>query len=229
MELGGKVALVTGQQANRRRGRDDARAATVPTWRSSIARRARRPRPPRPRFEAARSPRAAAAGGSARRRGVHARRRRHRRRVRPLDVLVNLASVYIATAIRRPDARRLERRDGGRSARVLVVRARGRSAHAPGRRRPHRQLLGLDRAQSAVHGIARFLPYYVAKGAVVALTEALALELAADSILVNAVAPGPIAPPPRAPQQATLCRRRARDAARPVGRRGTRLRRPCWR
>ena len=30
----------------------------------------------------------------------------------------------------------------------------------------------------------------------VALTEALALELAADQILVNAIAPGPIAPPP---------------------------------
>jgi NAD(P)-dependent dehydrogenase (short-subunit alcohol dehydrogenase family) len=41
-----------------------------------------------------------------------------------------------------------------------------------------------------------FLPYYVAKSGVVALTEALALELAADQILVNAVAPGPIAAPP---------------------------------
>ena len=29
-----------------------------------------------------------------------------------------------------------------------------------------------------------------------ALTEALALELAADQILVNAIAPGPIVPPP---------------------------------
>ncbi len=41
-----------------------------------------------------------------------------------------------------------------------------------------------------------FLPYYVAKGGVIALTEALALELAADNILVNAVAPGPILAPP---------------------------------
>jgi 3-oxoacyl-[acyl-carrier protein] reductase len=37
-----------------------------------------------------------------------------------------------------------------------------------------------------------FLPYYVAKGGVKALTEALALELAPDQILVNAIAPGPI-------------------------------------
>jgi NAD(P)-dependent dehydrogenase (short-subunit alcohol dehydrogenase family) len=31
---------------------------------------------------------------------------------------------------------------------------------------------------------------------VIALTEALALELASDNILVNAIAPGPILPPP---------------------------------
>ena len=40
-----------------------------------------------------------------------------------------------------------------------------------------------------------YLPYYVAKAGVIALTEALALELAGDQILVNAIAPGPIVPP----------------------------------
>ena len=39
------------------------------------------------------------------------------------------------------------------------------------------------------------LPYYVAKAGVIALTQALALELAPDQILVNAVAPGPIVAP----------------------------------
>lgn len=39
-----------------------------------------------------------------------------------------------------------------------------------------------------------YLPYYVAKAGVAALAEALALELAADHILVNTVAPGPIMP-----------------------------------
>ena len=41
-----------------------------------------------------------------------------------------------------------------------------------------------------------YLLYYVAKSGVKALTEALALELAPDRILVNAIAPGPILAPP---------------------------------
>jgi NAD(P)-dependent dehydrogenase (short-subunit alcohol dehydrogenase family) len=41
-----------------------------------------------------------------------------------------------------------------------------------------------------------FVPYYVAKRGIVGLTEALALELAGDQILVNAIAPGPILAPP---------------------------------
>lgn len=40
-----------------------------------------------------------------------------------------------------------------------------------------------------------YLPYYVAKAGVIALTQVLALELASDRILVNAIAPGPIVPP----------------------------------
>ncbi len=46
-----------------------------------------------------------------------------------------------------------------------------------------------------------YVAYYVAKAGVKALTEALALELAPDDILVNAIAPGPIVPPPDMPQE----------------------------
>jgi len=61
-----------------------------------------------------------------------------------------------------------------------------------------------------------YLPYYVAKAGVIALVEALALELAADQILVNAVAPGPIVPP----EGTSTEERKAVERATPLGRWG---------
>jgi NAD(P)-dependent dehydrogenase (short-subunit alcohol dehydrogenase family) len=64
-----------------------------------------------------------------------------------------------------------------------------------------------------------FVSYYVAKAGIIALTESLALELAADQILVNAIAPGPIlAPPDMGPEEVA-----AVAAATPVGRWGGEL------
>jgi NAD(P)-dependent dehydrogenase (short-subunit alcohol dehydrogenase family) len=61
-----------------------------------------------------------------------------------------------------------------------------------------------------------FIAYYTAKAGVIALTEALALELAQDQILVNAIAPGPIlAPPDMSPEEVA-----AVAQATPVGRWG---------
>jgi NAD(P)-dependent dehydrogenase (short-subunit alcohol dehydrogenase family) len=61
-----------------------------------------------------------------------------------------------------------------------------------------------------------YLPYYVAKAGVKALTEALALELAEDQILVNAIAPGPILAPPGTTAEESA----AVEKATPLGRWG---------
>jgi NAD(P)-dependent dehydrogenase (short-subunit alcohol dehydrogenase family) len=61
-----------------------------------------------------------------------------------------------------------------------------------------------------------YLPYYVAKAGVIGLTEALALELASDNILVNAIAPGPIL----APAETTDEEFKAVEKATPLGRWG---------
>src|SRR5207249_4141512 len=60
-----------------------------------------------------------------------------------------------------------------------------------------------------------YLPYYVAKAAVIGLTESLALELAPE-ILVNAIAPGPILKPPGFSRKADRAVRRVT----PLGRWG---------
>jgi len=68
---------------------------------------------------------------------------------------------------------------------------------------PHMRAAGGGRIVNFADWLARsgrpqyrgFVSYYVAKTGIVALTEALALELARDQILVNAIAPGPIVPP----------------------------------
>jgi len=61
-----------------------------------------------------------------------------------------------------------------------------------------------------------YLTYYVAKAGVAALTEAMALELAKDQILVNAIAPGPIIAPEDTSNEAFA----AVERATPLGRWG---------
>lgn len=112
-----------------------------------------------------------------------------------VDVLVNMASLY-----RRIDFDALTPDDWNRQ---LAVDLGGsffcsKAAADPMRRRGGGRIINVA-DWTAAGGRPRYLgylPYYVAKAGVVALTEGLALELAKDRILVNAVAPGPILPPP---------------------------------
>ena len=132
-----------------------------------------------------------------------------------LDILINMASVYV----HRPfDELSVSDWDD-----VLNVdlRAAFLCAHAAA---PHMRRQGGGRIINFSDWVARsgrpryrgFLPYYVAKGGVIALTEALALELAGDNILVNAIAPGPILAPPGT----TADEARAVEEATPLGRWG---------
>ena len=112
-----------------------------------------------------------------------------------LDILINMASVYA----KRPfDA--LTVADWNASIDV-DLRAAFLCALAAV---PHMRAQGGGRIVNFSDWLAKsgrpryegYLTYYVAKAGVMALTEALALELAKDHILVNAIAPGPILAPP---------------------------------
>jgi NAD(P)-dependent dehydrogenase (short-subunit alcohol dehydrogenase family) len=111
-----------------------------------------------------------------------------------LDILVNMASVYQAKPF--DD---LTPEDWHHQLRVDLDATWFCSRAAV----PHMRKQGGGRIVNFTDWVARsgrpryygFAPYYVAKAGVIAITEAMALELAADQILVNAVAPGPILAP----------------------------------
>src|SRR5437762_839459 len=132
-----------------------------------------------------------------------------------LDILINMASVYVSKPFDQ-----LTVADWNANADV-DVRAAFLCARAAV---PHMRRGGGGRIVNFSDWVAKsgrpryrgLVPYYVAKAGVMALTEALALELAPDNILVNAIAPGPIvAPPNMTPEEI-----KAVEEATPLGRWG---------
>jgi len=132
-----------------------------------------------------------------------------------LDVLVNMASVYESKPL---DDLTVE--DWNRSLEV-DLRATHLCTHAA---IPHMRRQRGGRVINFTDWISAsgrprytgYVPYYVAKAGVIGLTEALALELASEQILVNAVAPGPILAPPGTSDE----ERRTVERATPLGRWG---------
>lgn len=112
-----------------------------------------------------------------------------------LDILINMASLYVAKPFDQLTAADWDRQL------AVDLRASFLFSHAAA---PEMKKAGGGRiinfadwvVASARPRYPGYLPYYVAKAGVKALTEGLALELAADQILVNAIAPGPILAPP---------------------------------
>lgn len=112
-----------------------------------------------------------------------------------IDVLVNMASIYAAK-----DFAETTEQDWQRNI-DINLRSVFLCAQSAA---PHMRRQGGGRIVNFADWLARsgrpayrgFVAYYTAKAGVIALTETLALELAHDQILVNAVAPGPILPPP---------------------------------
>lgn len=117
-----------------------------------------------------------------------------------LDILINMASLYVAKPFDQLTAEDWDRQL------AVDLRASFLFSHAAA---PAMRANGGGRIINFADWVVAstrprypgYLPYYVAKAGVKALTEGLALELAADQILVNAIAPGPILAPPDMSQE----------------------------
>jgi NAD(P)-dependent dehydrogenase (short-subunit alcohol dehydrogenase family) len=111
-----------------------------------------------------------------------------------LDVLVNMASIYRSRPF---DALTEQDWDDQLAVDLKSIFLCSRAAVPAMRRQGGGRIINFSDwvARSGRPRYLGYLPYYVAKAGVIALTEALALELAADRILVNAIAPGPIVAP----------------------------------
>ena len=135
-----------------------------------------------------------------------------------LDVLINMASVYV----RRPfDDLTPADWDATVNVDLRAAFLCARAAVPHMRRQGGGHIINFSdwTARSGRPRYRNYLPYYVAKAGAIALTEALALELAPHNILVNAVAPGPIL----APAELSDEERRAVEEATPLGRWGGEL------
>ena len=111
-----------------------------------------------------------------------------------LDILVNMASLYRSVPF---DELTVEMWNAQLEVDLRATWLCTRAAVPHMRRQRGGRVINISDwlARSGRPRYDGYLTYYVAKAGVAALTEAMALELAKDQILVNAIAPGPIVAP----------------------------------
>jgi NAD(P)-dependent dehydrogenase (short-subunit alcohol dehydrogenase family) len=112
-----------------------------------------------------------------------------------VDVLVNMASIYVSKPFNELTVEDYDE-NVAVDMRSAFICSRAAAPHM--RRNGGGAIINFSDwlSRSGRPRYTGYLPYYVAKTGVIGLTEALALELAPDKILVNAIAPGPILAPP---------------------------------
>jgi NAD(P)-dependent dehydrogenase (short-subunit alcohol dehydrogenase family) len=112
-----------------------------------------------------------------------------------IDILINMASIYVSKPF---GELTVEDYDENVAVDMRSVFVCSRAAWPHMRRNGGGHIINFSDwlSRSGRPRYPGYLPYYVAKTGVIGLTEALALELAADKIRVNAIAPGPILAPP---------------------------------
>ncbi len=111
-----------------------------------------------------------------------------------IDILINMASVYKLTAVNEVTAEEWNANIGAHILGTfwptqLIVPLMPRGGH----------IVNVADATSTGRPQRRNLPYVVTKAAVAAMTREMALEYGSRGIFVNALAPGPILPPPDFP------------------------------
>jgi 3-oxoacyl-[acyl-carrier protein] reductase len=112
----------------------------------------------------------------------------HLSRFGRLDILVNNAGTWSSAFPRRRPARR-----SGRDAIDLNLSSAfycSQLAIAPMRQQKSGRIVNISSVGARTGGGAGSIPYHAAKAAVMAMTKALAKELAQDGVTVNTVAPG---------------------------------------
>jgi len=117
-----------------------------------------------------------------------------------LDLLVNMASIYVSIPF---DKLTVEQYDENVAVDMRATFVCSRAAVPHLRKSGGGHIINFSDwlSRSGRPRYTGYLPYYVAKTGVIALTEAMALELATDKILVNAIAPGPILAPPETTEE----------------------------